>query len=65
MLYCGLRPSEVSTLIWKDIDLKKGIIDVNKARKKDSTVGDNKISSGTRKVPIPEHFISELKKFSS
>ena len=61
MLYCGLRPSEVCALLWKDLDLENGIIDVNKAQKKDGSIGDPKSKDGIRKVPIPQHFISELK----
>ena len=61
MLYCGLRPAEISALVWKDIDLKNGIIDVNKDRKKNGTVGKPKSKDSIRKVPIPDHFIDELK----
>ena len=61
MLYCGLRPGEVCALLWKDIDLENGIIDVNKAQKKDGSIGDPKSKDGIRKVPIPLHFIPELK----
>ena len=61
MLYCGLRPSEISALLWKDIDLKNGTIDVNKDRKKNGTIGKPKSKDSIRKVPIPDHFIPELK----
>ena len=61
MLYCGLRPGEVCALLWKDIDLESGIIDVNKAQKKDGTIGEPKSKDGIRKVPIPSHLIEELK----
>lgn len=53
MYYCGLRPSEVAALIWKDIDLKRNILTVNKAVKKDGTVGGTKSAAGVREVPIP------------
>lgn len=61
MLYCGLRPGEVSALIWKDIDFKNAIIDINKARKRDGSVGEPKSADGIRKVPIPNIFLPELK----
>ena len=60
MLYCGLRPGEAAALTWKDIDFKSGVIDVNKARKKNGAVGDPKSKDGFRKVPIPKHFMQEL-----
>lgn len=62
MLYCGLRGGEVAALQWKDIDLESGIIHVNKAMKKDGTIGEPKTASGVRDVPIPYKFIAELKK---
>lgn len=61
MLYCGLRPGEVMALTWKDIDLKTGVLSVNKAVKKDHTVGMPKSSAGYRDIPVPDHFIRELK----
>lgn len=60
MLYCGLRPGEVSALQWKDIDFKEKVIDVNKAKKKNGTIGYPKTNAGLRKVPIPEHFLQLL-----
>lgn len=53
MYYCGLRPSEVAALTWKDVDLKQNILTVNKAIKKDGTVGATKSAAGVREVPIP------------
>lgn len=63
MLYCGLRPSEISALVWKDIDFKNGVIDINKDRKKDGTIGQPKSKDSIRKVPIPDHFISEMQQY--
>ena len=51
--YCGLRPSEASALLWKDVDLKRNIVSVSKALKKDGTIGNTKTASGIREVPIP------------
>lgn len=61
MLYCGLRPGEVAALLWKDIDFENGILDVNKAKKKNGSVGYPKTEAGIRQVPIPEQFLAELK----
>lgn len=63
MLYCGLRPGEACALLWKDVDLKNGFIDVNKAQKKDGSIGSPKSESGIRKIPLPGHFVNELKQF--
>lgn len=62
MYYCGLRPGEALALTWQDIDLRSKTISVDKALKKDGTIGAPKTSAGKRKVPIPEDFASELKK---
>lgn len=62
MFYCGLRPGEALALTWKDVDLKQNTININKALKKDGTVGSPKSAAGKRKVPIPQKFASELKK---
>lgn len=60
MLYCGLRPSEIQALQWKDIDLKEMIIHVTKSRKKDNTIGETKTPSSVRDIPIPFHLKSLL-----
>lgn len=62
MLFCGLRPSEVSALTWGDIDLLRETISITKAVKKDGTVGRPKSASGERIVPIPSEYSTTLKK---
>lgn len=62
MLYCGLRPAEVSALNWKDIDLENNIISVNKSLKKDGSIGTPKTLAGVREVPIPYKLSVELQK---
>ena len=62
MLYCGLRPGECIPLQWCDIDLDTGFLHVTKALKKGSEeVGPPKSESGSRKIPIPDVFLSELR----
>ena len=60
--YCGLRPSEVSALTWADIDLRKNIVHVTKALKKDGIIGGTKSLAGVRDVPIPYKLSIALKK---
>ncbi len=62
MLYCGLRPQEVATLQWKNVDLKEGIIKIETALKDDNSIGPPKSESGYRDIPIPLPFAEELKK---
>lgn len=62
MLFCGLRPSEAMALRWSDVDLKNGRVHINKATKKDGTVGGTKSKAGQRTVPIPDLFLEELQK---
>lgn len=55
MLYAGLRRGEVSALTMEDIDLKAGLIHVNKAIRYDSNqpiLSDPKTEAGVRDVPI-------------
>lgn len=61
ILYCGLRPSEVQALQWKDIDLKSNTISISKSMKRDGSIGAPKTSAAYRTVPIPLHFASMLK----
>lgn len=60
MLYCGLRAEEAAALTWRDIDFNKSILTINKAIKRDDTLGDPKSSSSNRKIPIPSHFLNLL-----
>lgn len=60
MLYCGLRPGEVSALQWGDIDAHNRIVCVRRARKSDGSIGETKTEAGNRIVPIPQGFAGEL-----
>lgn len=60
MLQCGLRPGEVCALLWKDINFEKRALTVDKAQKKDGTIGSPKSSAGFRTVPIPADLLQLL-----
>ena len=61
MLYCGLRPGEIIALQWKDIDLKKKLVNIYKAKESGTEdIKDPKTEAGVREVPIPDVFIKEL-----
>ena len=53
ILNCGLRPSEVARLKWKDVDLKNNLIEVT---------GKTKTKSSKRSVPIPNALLPLLKR---
>ena len=61
MLYCGLRPGEVAALQWRNIDVNKKILKVDRAVKADGTIGPPKSDAGFRSVPIPDVLITDLK----
>ena len=62
MLYAGLRPGEAAALLWKDVDLSKRIITVNKALKSDDTVQpEPKTKAGFRVIPIQDTLLAVLK----
>lgn len=60
ILYAGLRPGEVAALRWADIDLKKQVIHVRRALKRDDTIGPPKSGAGVRDVPIPDQLCTAL-----
>lgn len=63
MLYCGLRPGETIALRWRDVDLKKGVINVSQALESGSpdTIKAPKSAAGVRTVPIPSAVIADFK----
>ena len=64
MMFAGLRRGEVIPLEWSDIDLKKGLITVNKsvefAENKGTIKKGGKTVSAKRKVPIPPILVEYL-----
>lgn len=67
MLLCGLRTAEVCGLRWSDIDLEKGIINVNRNRLTSRERGvyekEPKSKTSKRSVPIPAPLLEDLKKY--
>lgn len=61
MLYTGLRPGEVIALDWIDIDFKKKLVYVSKAKESGSNdIKEPKTDAGVREVPIPDTLSSDL-----
>ena len=73
VLYTGLRLGEVMALTWKDINLKTGVISINKTKYKvvDSSgkwiyVSDRpKTEHSNREIPIPRFLVDELKRMKN
>ena len=63
-LYTGLRVGELIALRWQDVDLKKGLISVNRSCH-DASGGivfdDPKTATSRREIPIPRQLIKNLK----
>ena len=63
-LYTGLRVGELIALRWQDVDLKKGLITVNRSCH-DAIGGivfdDPKTATSRREIPIPRQLIKNLK----
>jgi integrase len=56
MMYCGLRRGELLALTWKDIDLDKKVLSVNKSVyvvKNQPQIKKPKSKAGIRDIPIP------------
>ena len=63
MLYCGLRPGEIIALLWKDIDFKKKMVYIDKAKESGSNdIKEPKTDAGNREIPIPDIFIDDLRR---
>ena len=64
---CGLRLGEIVGLTWDDIDMKKGLVDINKQwkKRKDGTwgFGELKSKASYRVVPAPKAVLVELHKY--
>lgn len=67
MLLAGLRTAEVCGLTWADIDLEKGVINVNRNRMYSKVKGvyekEPKTKTSKRSVPIPTALIDDLKEY--
>lgn len=63
-LYTGLRIGELLALEWSDVDLKAGLIAVNKTRsaRTGTAYGDPKTPSSRRVIPLPKQIVALLKK---
>lgn len=62
-LYTGLRIGELLALEWSDVDLKMGLISVNKTRsaKTGAAYGEPKTPSSRRVIPVPKQIIALLR----
>ena len=61
ILQCGLRPGEVIALQWKDIDFREKNLTVERAMKKDGSVGPPKSAAGLRTVPVPSDLLDLMR----
>lgn len=66
MMYCGLRRGELLALTWKDIDLERKMLSVNKSLqmfKNQPHIKKPKSKAGTREIPIPNILADALRNF--
>ncbi len=66
MMYCGLRRGELLALTWKDIDLERKVLSVNKSLqmfKNQPHIKKPKSKAGTREIPIPNILLELLRDF--
>lgn len=61
-LKCGLRREEVAPLKWANIDLKVGMVTIDKAYNfRENKIKGPKSEAGYRTIPIPDDYLTELK----
>jgi len=67
MMFAGLRRSEVIPLLWEDIDLKNGIISINKTVDLQNNIAElrffGKSDAAIREINIPPVLVDYLKKY--
>ena len=59
--YTGLRAGEQRALTWSAIDLDRGVVNVERAVKKDGTIGAPKSKGGYRGVPLAPDLVTALR----
>lgn len=62
-LYCGLRPGESCALQWRHLNFDEKTLQVEGTIKRCGGVGDPKSAAGIRTIPIPDVFLSDLRRY--
>jgi len=63
LIFAGLRASEVRALPWSNIDLKRGLITVDRRADFRNMIGPPKSAAGFRTIPVGPKVIQALKKW--
>lgn len=63
LVFAGLRASEVRALPWDNVDLRLGMIIIDRRADFKNIIGPPKSASGYRTIPIPSSVVSELRKW--
>ena len=61
LLFTGIRSSEVRGLTWQSIDLRKGILTVERRADALNVIGVPKSRSGYRTIPLPTRVVNALR----
>lgn len=59
-VFTGMRASELRGLLWEDVDLDAGVINVRRRADKYNKISHPKSKAGNRKIPIPASVIKLL-----
>ena len=63
LIFAGLRASEVRALPWSNVDLKRGLITVDRRADYKNVIGPPKSAAGRRTIPVGPKVIQALKKW--
>lgn len=63
LLFAGLRASELRALAWSNVDLKAGLVRVDRRADAHNVIGEPKTAAGRRSIPVPPSVVNALKKW--
>ena len=63
LIFAGLRASEVRALPWSNVDLKRGLISIDRRADNKNIIGRAKSAAGFRTIPVGPKVIQALKKW--
>jgi integrase len=61
LVFAGLRASELRGLAWRNIDLERKTITIDRRADRENVIGPPKSAAGWRTIPVPDVLVTELR----